>query len=161
MALGPQFLSALTSTRSAWTGGIGLINFQYSSGSDVSGLLHPAQGGAAGGRSGSAGSEANLRVQRRQRNLLHPGEFIQETYIDPFDMSMRSLAENLGAAPCTLACVVAERSAVSTEMALRLSKPLGRSPESSLAKQHTYDLWRVKKSANLSKVPKNPLAANA
>ena len=46
-------------------------------------------------------------------NPPHPGEFIRETYIEPFDMSIRSLAENLCVAASTLARVVAERSAVS------------------------------------------------
>ena len=94
-------------------------------------------------------------------NPPHPGEFIRETYIEPFDMSIRSLAENLGVSPSTLARVVAERSAVSPEMALRLSKALGRSPESWLAMQDNYDLWQAKKSANLSKVRKIRFAANA
>ena len=61
----------------------------------------------------------------------------------------------------TLARVVAERSAVSPEMALRLSKALGRSPESWLAMQDNHDLWQARKSANLSKVRKIPFAANA
>jgi plasmid maintenance system antidote protein VapI len=56
-----------------------------------------------------------------------------------------------------LARVVAERSAVSPEMALRLS----RAPESCLAMQDNYDLWQAKKSANLSKVRKIRFAANA
>jgi addiction module HigA family antidote len=60
----------------------------------------------------------------------HPGEFIRERYIEPFDISIRSLAENLGVAASTLARIVSERSAVSPEMALRLSKAIGRSPES-------------------------------
>ena len=94
-------------------------------------------------------------------NPPHPGEFIRETYIEPFDMSIRSLAENLGVDPSTLARVVAERSAVSPEMALRLSKALGRSPESWLAMQDNYDLWQARKSANLSKVRKVRFAANA
>ena len=94
-------------------------------------------------------------------NPPHPGEFIRETYIEPFDMSIRSLAKNLGVAASTLARVVAERSAVSPEMALRLSKALGRSPESWLAMQDNYDLWQAKKSANLSKVRKIRFAANA
>ncbi len=47
------------------------------------------------------------------------------------------------------------------EMALRLSKALGRSPESWLAMQGNYDLWQAKKSANLSKVRKIRFAANA
>jgi len=119
--------------------------------------------------------EADLRIQRRERlriglrglslmtmhNPPHPGEFIRETYIEPFDISIRSLAENLGVVASTLARVVAERSAVSPVMALRLSKALGRSPESWLAMQDNYDLWQARKSANLSKVRKIPFAANA
>jgi addiction module HigA family antidote len=94
-------------------------------------------------------------------NPPHPGEFIRETYIEPFDISIRSLAENLGVAASTLARVVAERSAVSPEMALRLSKALGRTPESWLAMQDNYDLWQAKKSANLSTVHKIRFAANS
>ncbi|MEJ2258867.1 MAG: HigA family addiction module antitoxin [Woeseiaceae bacterium] len=77
-------------------------------------------------------------------NPPHPGEFIRATYIEPFGVSIRSLAENLGVSASTLARVVAERSAVSPEMALRLSKALGRSPESWLAMQDDYDLWQAK-----------------
>ena len=94
-------------------------------------------------------------------NPPHPGEFIRNTYIEPFGISIRSLAENLDVAASTLARVVAERSAVSPEMALRLSKALGRSPESWLAMQDNYDLWQAKKSANLSNVHKIRFAANA
>jgi len=53
-------------------------------------------------------------------NPPYPGEFIRETYIEPFDISIRSLAENLGVAASTLARVVSEHSAVSPEMALHL-----------------------------------------
>ena len=85
-------------------------------------------------------------------NPPHPGEFIRETYIEPFDLSIRSLAENLGVAASTLARVVSEHSAISPEMALRLSKAIGRSPESWLAMQDNYDLWQARKSKNLSHV---------
>ena len=78
----------------------------------------------------------------------HPGEFIRETYIEPFGISIRSLAESLGVSPSTLARIVSMRSAISPEMALRLSKAIGRSPESWLAMQHNYDLWLTKKSAD-------------
>jgi len=87
-------------------------------------------------------------------NPPHPGEFIRVTYIGPFDISIRSLADSLGVAASTLARIVSERSAVSPEMALRLSKALGRSPESWLAMQDNYDLWQARKSANLSQVRK-------
>jgi len=84
----------------------------------------------------------------------HPGEFIRETYIEPFDISIRSLAANLGVAASTLARVVSQRSAVSPGMALRLSRAIGRSPESWLAMQDNYDLWRARDSTNLSQVRK-------
>jgi len=87
-------------------------------------------------------------------NPPHPGEFIRATYIEPFDISVRSLAESLDVSPSTLARVVSTRSGVSPEMALRLSKALGRSPESWLAMQHNYDLWQAKRSADLSDVQK-------
>ena len=87
-------------------------------------------------------------------NPPHPGEFIRETYIDPFDISIRSLAESLGVAPSTLTRIVSMRSGISPEMALRLSKALGRSAESWLAMQHNFDLWQAKKTADLSDVQK-------
>jgi len=87
-------------------------------------------------------------------NPPHPGEFIRATYIEPFDISIRSLAESLGVSASTLARIVSERSGISPEMALRLSKALGRSPESWLAMQHSYDLWHARKSADLSAVQK-------
>ena len=87
-------------------------------------------------------------------NPPHPGEFIRATYIEPFEISVRSLAESLDVSPSTLARVVSTRSGVSTGMALRLSKALGRSPESWLAMQHNFDLWQAKRSADLSDVQK-------
>ena len=94
-------------------------------------------------------------------NPPHPGEFIRETYIEPFDISIRSLAESLGVAASTLARVVAERSAVSPEMALRLSKAVGRSPESWLSMQDNYDLWQARKLADLANVRKVQFEATA
>jgi len=87
-------------------------------------------------------------------NPPHPGEFIKETYIEPFDMSVRLVAEKLGVSPSTLNRLINHQSGVSPEMALRLSKALGRSPESWLAMQHNYDLWHARKTVDLSSVKK-------
>ena len=86
-------------------------------------------------------------------NPPHPGEFIRATYIEPFDISIRSLADSLGVSPSTLARIIGQRSGISPEMALRLSKALGRSPESWLAMQHNYDLYQATTVAALSEVP--------
>ena len=85
-------------------------------------------------------------------NPPHPGEFIWSTYLEPFDVSVRSLAESLGVAPSTVNRIVNGQSGISPEMALRLSKALGRSPESWLAMQHANDLWNARQSVDLSKV---------
>ncbi len=92
-------------------------------------------------------------------NPPHPGEFIRATYIVPFGLSIRSLARSLGISPSTLARVIGQRSGISPEMALRLSKALGRSPESWLAMQHSYDLYRARKAIDLSEVQEVELDA--
>ena len=92
-------------------------------------------------------------------NPPHPGEFIKATYMEPFNLSCRYLAEQLNVAASTLNRVLKKQSGVSPEMALRLSKSLGRSPESWLAMQDAYDLWQVKKNIKLSKVNKVKLNA--
>jgi addiction module HigA family antidote len=87
-------------------------------------------------------------------NPPHPGEFIQDTYMKPFNLSCRYLAEQLNVAASTLNRVLKMQSGISPEMALRLSKALGRSPESWLAMQDAYDLWQAKKRVKLTKVHK-------
>ena len=92
-------------------------------------------------------------------NPPHPGEFIQATYMALFDVSCRSLAEHLGVAASTLSRILKQQSGVSPEMALRLSKTLGRSPESWLAMQDAYDLWMARKTVELSGVQRLNLDA--
>ena len=87
-------------------------------------------------------------------NPPHPGEFIKATYMEPFELSCRYLAEQLDVAASTLNRILKKQSGVSPEMALRLSKALGRSPESWLAMQDAYDLWQVKRNIKLTGVHK-------
>ena len=87
-------------------------------------------------------------------NPPHPGEFIREIYLEPFGITGRQLAFKLGVAPSTLNTILKGRSGISSEMALRLSKALGRSPESWLTMQDSYDLWHARQSVNLDNVEK-------
>ena len=92
-------------------------------------------------------------------NPPHPGEFIIEVYLEPNHLSGRELALKLGVAASTLNRVLKGTSRVSPEMALRLSKALGRSPESWLAMQYGHDLCQAKQHVNLSNVGKITLTA--
>jgi len=92
-------------------------------------------------------------------NPPHPGEFIRETYILPFEISSRKVAENIRVSPSTFNRLLNGESNISPEMALRLSKALGRSPESWLAMQDQYDLWHAKKKVNLKEIKKIKISA--
>jgi len=92
-------------------------------------------------------------------NPPHPGEFIHATYMEPFGISCRFLADRLDVAASTLNRVLKGQSGVSPEMALRLSKALGRSPESWLAMQHAFDLWVARNNLDLRAVSKVDLDA--
>lgn len=92
-------------------------------------------------------------------NPPHPGEFIREVYIEPFNLSYRNVAEKLKVPPSTFNRLINGESKVTTEMALRLSKTLGRSPESWLAMQDNYNLWHAKQRVNLEDVERLVLIA--
>lgn len=92
-------------------------------------------------------------------NPPHPGEFITEIYLEPNGISGRELAAKLDVAPSTLSRILKGDSRVTPEMALRLAKALGRSPESWLLMQDAHDLWTVRQHVDLQRVGKLKLAA--
>ena len=92
-------------------------------------------------------------------NPPHPGEFITNIYLEPNGISGRELAVKLDVAASTLSRILKGTSRITPEMALRLSKAVGRSPESWLAMQDSHDLWVARKNVNLQRVGKLKLAA--
>jgi len=91
-------------------------------------------------------------------NPPHPGEFITEVYLTPFGVSARQLAARLEVSPSTLTRLLSGASQVSPEMALRLSKVLGRSAESWLAMQDAHDLWKTRRRVDLTRITRLELA---
>ncbi len=85
-------------------------------------------------------------------NPPHPGEFLSEIYLEPLGVSGRELAKHLDVSPSTLSRVLSGASRVTPEMALRLSKALGRSAESWLAMQDAHDLSIARRDVNLDRV---------
>jgi addiction module HigA family antidote len=92
-------------------------------------------------------------------NPPHPGEFITGVYLEPNGISGRELAASIGVAASTLSRVLNGSSRVTPEMALRLSKALGRTPESWLAMQDNHDLWLARKTVKLDQIAKLTLRA--
>ena len=92
-------------------------------------------------------------------NPPHPGDFIADIYLEPNGISGRELAAKLDVAASTLSRILKGTSRVTPEMALRLSKAIGRSPESWLAMQDNHDLWVARQHVNLQRVGKLKLAA--
>ena len=92
-------------------------------------------------------------------NPPHPGEFINAVYLEPHGVSGRELAAKLDVATSTLSRLLKGTSRVTPEMALRLSKAIGRSPESWLLLQNNHDLWLARQRVDLKRVAKLKLAA--
>ena len=68
------------------------------------------------------------------------------------------MTEKLHVAPSTFNHIIQGESNISPEMALRLSKTLGRSPESWLAMQNHYNLYHAKQNFNFDEVEKLQIA---
>jgi len=71
---------------------------------------------------------------------VHPGEFIKEMFMEPFEVPAAELAEKLDVSQSSLSRLINGKTDLSYEMALRLSKVLGRSAESWVNMQTQYSL---------------------
>ena len=78
------------------------------------------------------------------QNPPHPGGIVRRQCLDPLGLSVTEAAAGLGVTRQALSDLVNERAGVSVEMAIRLSKAFGSSPETWLGMQMAYDLWRVR-----------------
>ena len=87
-----------------------------------------------------------------QHNPPHPGEFIRQTYIEPLNISLRKAAQELDVSPSTFSRLTKGKSDLSPEMALKLSKAFGRTPESWMQMQMNYKLSKAKRYVNLDRV---------
>lgn len=85
-------------------------------------------------------------------NPPHPGEFISEVYLAELGISGRELAASVGVSASTVNRVLNGLSRITPEMALKLSKALGRSAESWLQMQDAHDLRLARQHVDLTNV---------
>ncbi len=86
------------------------------------------------------------------RNPPHPGGVVRRQCLDALGLTVTEAAKGLGVTRQALSDLLNEKAGISVEMAIRLSKAFGSSPETWLAMQMAYDLWQARSRAASVKV---------
>ena len=84
----------------------------------------------------------------RMKNPPHPGRIVRQECIEPLGLTVTETAKRLGVTRQALHNLVNGKGGISAEMAVRLSKAVGSSPEVWLGVQMEYDLVQVEKEAH-------------
>ena len=78
-----------------------------------------------------------------QRQPTHPGEVLKEEFLTPLQISQSALAKTLHTSFRAINELVNEKRGMTTEMALKLAKYFGTTPQLWLNLQNQYDLYKV------------------
>ena len=84
------------------------------------------------------------------KNPVHPGSVFRHGYLEYLNLSVTEAAKILGVSRQALNNVVNEKAAVSADMAIRISKAFGSTPDLWVRMQAAYDLAQARK--NESKI---------
>ncbi|MDQ6700468.1 MAG: HigA family addiction module antitoxin [Acidobacteriota bacterium] len=86
------------------------------------------------------------------KNPAHPGRIVKSACLEPLGLSVTDGARVLDVTRQTLTKIVNGKSGISPEMAIRLSKAFGSTPETWLRMQVSYDLAQARKGESKIKV---------
>ena len=81
-------------------------------------------------------------------NPPHPGGLVRRQCLEPLGLSVTRAAAGLGVTRKVLSELVNEKARVSIDMAIRLSKAFGSTPETWLGMQMAFDLWQAREHAD-------------
>ncbi len=84
---------------------------------------------------------AIVNARKKVVRPIHPGEMLREDFLPDYGLTVSGLARALSVSRQTVNELLRERRSLSPEMALRLSRRFGNSPEFWLNAQRTVDLW--------------------
>lgn len=76
-----------------------------------------------------------------KRRPTHPGEMLREDFLPEYGLNVAGLADAVGVSRQSINELLRGRRAASPEMALRLARLFGNSPEFWLNAQRAVDLW--------------------
>jgi addiction module HigA family antidote len=82
-------------------------------------------------------------MRTRKRPPSHPGSILKLHYLEPLGINVTDLAKELRLSRKTVSKILNERCAVTTDVALRLSRAFDTTPELWLNLQRNYDLWHA------------------
>ncbi len=91
----------------------------------------------------------------------HPGGLVKRECLEPLGLSVAQAAKGLGVTRHALSQLVNERTGVSAEIAVRLSKAFGAAPETWLGMQTAYDLWQARERTGQLQVERFATALSA
>ena len=83
----------------------------------------------------------------------HPGAYLREIVLPDMDMTKAGMARALGISRQTLYDILNEKQPVTVDMALRLGRFFGTSPESWLNMQNRYDFEKARQRIDLQAIP--------
>ncbi|HXQ40142.1 MAG TPA: HigA family addiction module antitoxin [Candidatus Udaeobacter sp.] len=93
------------------------------------------------------------------KNPPHPGRIVRQECIEPLGLTVTAAAKGLGVTRKAFSELLNGKSGISPEMAFRLAKAFGSSPETWLGLQMDYDLAQVQRKAGKIRVQKLAPAA--
>ena len=82
----------------------------------------------------------------------HPGSLVRAE-MEGLGLSINAFARKLDVSPATIHRLVTGKSAISPEMAIRLSMTIGQSARLWMQRQAEYDLWHVRQNGHVGKLP--------
>ena len=86
------------------------------------------------------------------RPPIHPGEILMEEFMKPYGITQTEIARRIGVSRKHISEIVNGKKGISTDMALRLSRLFGTSPELWLNGQIAWDVWHAMREENAYKL---------
>lgn len=93
-------------------------------------------------------------LRNADRRPTHPGEILREDVLPTLGITQAAFASHLGVSRLTVSEILHEKRGLSAEMAVRIARTIGGTPQSWLHMQEAVDIWEVEQ-----KFRKNPKSA--
>ena len=84
-------------------------------------------------------------MKKKHITLVHPGEFLQDE-LSEMELSQTTLAEHIGVLPKTINEICRGKRGISAEMAMKLSRALGATPQFWFNLQLNWELSQLDES---------------